>query len=134
MDGVRPRPSWPNEGRRELLVTGVGIVSRTVSGDRGVEAVQDVAAAGADPVVSAAASAVAGVGLARGTSWGQMRCNSDRQTRLVTLLQAQTKQTFYLLIAAELSFCLCVRRRCDAKRYRSGYSRLELWSKQKDVA
>lgn len=35
----------------------------------------------------------------------------------------ETKQTFYLLIAAELSFCLCVRRRCNAKRYRSGYSR-----------
>lgn len=71
VDGVRPRPSWPNEGRCELLVNGVSrIVSGSGSGggvgDRGVESVQDIAAAGADPVVSAAASAVAGVGLARG--------------------------------------------------------------------
>lgn len=72
MDGVRPRPSWPNEGRWKLLVNGVSrIVSGSGSGnggvgDRGVQAVQDVAAAGADPVVSAAASAMARVGLARG--------------------------------------------------------------------
>lgn len=71
MDGVRPRSSWPNEGRWKLLVNGVSrIVSGSGSGggvgDRGFESVQDVAAAGADPVVSAAASAVAGVGLARG--------------------------------------------------------------------
>lgn len=71
VDGVRPRPSRPNEGRWKLLVDGVSrVVSGSGSGggvgDRGVESVQDVATAGADPVVSAAASAMAGVRLARG--------------------------------------------------------------------
>lgn len=99
VDGVRPRPSWPNEGRWKLLVDGVSrVVSGSGSGggvgDRGVESVQDVATAGADPVVSAAASAMAGVRLARGSDWGQMRCNPDRQTRLEALLQAKTKQNF----------------------------------------
>lgn len=71
MDGVRPRPSGPNGGRWDARDG----VSRIVCGsyrdgsggsvgDRGVQAVQDVLVAGADPVVSSAAPAMARVRLA----------------------------------------------------------------------
>lgn len=71
MDRVRTSSSRPNWGAREAR-DGVGrIVSNDGGrsggvGDRGVEPVQDVAAAGTDPIVSGAASAVARVRLAGG--------------------------------------------------------------------
>jgi hypothetical protein len=71
VDRVRTSSSRPNGGAREAR-DGVGrIVSNDGGrsggvGDRGVEPVQDVAAAGTDPIVSGAASAVARVRLAGG--------------------------------------------------------------------
>lgn len=107
MDGVRPRPSGPNEGRwgvrdgvSRILCGSDRDGSGGSVGDRGVQTVQDVLVAGADPVVSSAASAMARVRLSR--SYRMLEPGRERETRGIGRGCRQTKKN--LLIAAELSY------------------------------